>query len=161
MLGKQPRNFYCKGSFSTGMQDEKSIAIWREGSHKVGISLKLLKFRSHLLYNLVLKFTGFVSLFVYLLQLIWNYFQSSGLALCSFRREHLSYLHSDLDRFPCENKLADSNPRDYKVASLNGPHTWTSSFHQWFSIFNIFLCAMVASICFAGFRASDARSSSA
>lgn len=104
--------------------------IGQEGSYKVGIKLQTTPTYYHTYkINPVLGRTGFVSLFVCLFQLI--YFQSSGLALRSFGREKVAYLHSDLGRFPCENKLADSNPSEKRLQSsqiFNRHHAWTSSF---------------------------------
>lgn len=82
----------------------------------------------------------------------------------SFRCEKHAYLHSDLDRFPCENKREDSNARDYEEAklwidlTLGRPRFISDS-----AYFIIFLRTIVteADICFAGFRASGSRACSA
>lgn len=136
MFSKQPRNFYCKGS--NGMQDHSVTLPWKEhrnlartksqSCNKPGITQIQITLTTLILcWNVPALFYCLCTCFSWF-EIIDS--QSSGTRSCiSFRHEQRSYLHSDLGRFPCENKLADSNPHDYKVANLNGPHTWTSSFH--------------------------------
>ena len=83
----------------------------------------------------MLERAGFILLFVYLFQLISNYWQSDPefRSCISFRREQLSYLHSDLGRFTV--KINSQIPTSRLQSS---EFEWTSHFDVLVSAYLIF-----------------------